>query len=57
MDGKAMNSKSTAGRRVQIVSISWPSIINLLNSFALTTEIMIYIVMTVIKISTIIEWS
>jgi len=57
MDGKAMNSKSTAGRRVQIVSISWPSIMNLLNSFALTTEIMMYIVMIVIKISTIIEWS
>ncbi len=30
---------------------------NLLNSFALTTEMIIYMVMTVIKISTIIEWS
>ncbi len=30
---------------------------NLLKSFALTTEMMMYIVMTVIKINTIIEWS
>lgn len=52
-----MNSKRTAGSSVQIVSISWPSIMNLLNSFALTTEMIIYMVMTVIKISTIIEWS
>jgi hypothetical protein len=52
-----MNSKRTAGRSVQIVSISWPSIMNLLNNFALTTEMIIYIVITVIRISTIIEWS
>jgi hypothetical protein len=52
-----MNSNRTAGSSVQIVSISWPSIMNLLNSFALTTEMIIYMVMTVIKISTIIEWS
>jgi hypothetical protein len=57
IEGNAMNRRSTAGRRVQIVSISWPSIMNLLNSFALTTEMMMYMVITVIRISTIIEWS
>lgn len=57
MEGNAMNRRSTAGRRVQIVSISWPSIMNLLNNFALITEIIIYMVMTVIRINTIIAWS
>lgn len=28
-----MNMSKTAGRMVQIVSISWPSIMNLLNTF------------------------
>jgi hypothetical protein len=53
MEGKAMNSSKTAGRSVQMVSISCPSIMNLLNRFLMITEMMMYMVITVIKIKTI----
>ena len=52
-----MNKRRTAGRSVHTVSISCPSIMYLLNSFAVMAEMMIYIVRTVIRISTIIAWS
>ncbi len=54
MDGKAINRSKKAGRSVQIVSISCPSIMNLLNSFDPITDKIMYIVMTVMRISTII---
>jgi hypothetical protein len=57
MDGKAINSNKTAGSSVQMVSISCPSIMNLLKTFDKITEVITYIVMIVIRISTIIEWS
>jgi hypothetical protein len=56
-EGRAINISSTAGRIVQIVSISCPSIMNLWNTFPLMIDSIRCIVMTVIKISTIIEWS
>ncbi len=57
IDGKAMNRSRKAGRSVQIVSISCPSIMNLLNNFEPITDKIIYMVITVIRISTIIAWS
>ena len=57
IDGKAMNKRSTAGSRVQMVSISWPSIMYLLNTLAAMAEMMTYIVKTVIRIRTIMAWS
>jgi len=57
MDGKAMNKSKKAGRSVQMVSISCPSIMNLLNSFDPITDKIMYIVMTVMRIKTIIAWS
>ncbi len=57
IDGKAINRSRKAGRSVQIVSISCPSIMNLLKNFDPITDRIIYIVMTVIRINTIIAWS
>jgi hypothetical protein len=52
-----MNSNRRAGRMVQIVSISCPSIRYLLNVFLNTSEVSIYRVRIVIRTRTIIEWS
>ena len=52
-----MNRSITAGRIVQIVSISWPSIKNLWYLFLITIEIIKFNVKIVIKIRIIIEWS
>jgi hypothetical protein len=54
IEGKAIKRSKKAGRSVQMVSISWPSIMNLLNSFDPITDRMIYMVITVIRIKTII---
>jgi len=57
IDGKAINNRRTAGRIVQIVSISWPSIMNLLKDLLIMMDVIRYNVMIVIKIKIIIEWS
>jgi hypothetical protein len=53
-EGMAMKIKRKAGRTVQIVSISCPSITNLLKFFLSNIEITKYKVKIVIKVSTII---
>lgn len=57
MDGKAINKRRKAGRSVQMVSISCPSIMNLLNNFDPITDRIIYVVIIVMRIKTIIAWS
>jgi hypothetical protein len=57
MDGRAMKRSITAGKMVQIVSISWPSIKNLWYLFLITIEIIRFNVRIVIRIKMIIEWS
>lgn len=57
IDGSAIKRSITAGRMVQIVSISWPSIKNLWYLFLITTEIIRFNVKIVIRIRMIIEWS
>jgi len=56
-DGRAMKINRKAGRIVQIVSISCPSIMNLLKLFPRIIEVTKYSVKTVIKIKMIIAWS
>jgi len=56
-EGIAMNIKSMAGIEVQNNSISWASKKNLLNFFDLMDEINKYIVINVIVVKIIIEWS
>jgi hypothetical protein len=57
IEGRAINSKRIAGRMVQTVSISCPSIMYLLNVFDTITDRTMYIVNTVIRIRTIMAWS
>jgi len=56
-EGRAIKIKRIAGRIVQIVSISCPSITYLLNFFLVTSDTTRYKVMIVIKIRIIMAWS
>jgi len=56
-DGRAIKINRNAGRIVQIVSISCPSIINLLKFFPKVMEVTRYRVKIVIKIKIIMAWS
>jgi len=56
-EGRAMKINRKAGRTVQIVSISCPSIMNLLKFFPRIMEVTKYSVKIVIRIRTIIAWS
>jgi len=56
-EGKAIKISMNAGRTVQIVSISCPSITNLLNLFLEIKEVTMYRVRTVINVRMIIAWS
>ena len=56
-DGMAINTSIKAGKTVQIVSISCPSIMNLLNDFLTIIEIIKYSVRMVIRVRMIIAWS
>jgi len=56
-EGKAMNTNSKDGKMVQMVSISCPSIINLLNLLTTSKDKTKYKVRTVIVIRTIMVWS
>lgn len=57
IEGRAIKRSITAGRIVQIVSISCPSMRNLWYLFLITIEIIMFSVMIVIRIRMIIEWS
>lgn len=56
-EGRAIKISSNAGRIVQIVSISCPSITNLLNFFLIISDKTRWIVRIVIKVKMIIAWS
>jgi len=56
-EGKAINTNNKDGKIVQIVSISCPSIMNLLNLLINNKDNTRYNVRTVIVINTIIVWS
>jgi len=56
-DGIAIKISRIAGRIVQIVSISWPSIMNLLKLFPIVVDNVRYSVIIVIKIRMIMAWS
>jgi len=56
-EGIAMKISRTAGRIVQMVSISCPSIINLLKFFPMVVDNVKYNVIIVIKIKIIMAWS
>jgi len=56
-EGRAMKIKRKAGKMVQIVSISCPSIINLLKFFPKIIEVTRYRVKIVIRIRMIMAWS
>jgi len=53
----AINTSIRAGRMVQMVSISWPSMMNLLNDFLTIIEIIKYKVRMIISVKIIIAWS
>lgn len=56
-EGRAMKINMNAGKIVQMVSISCPSMINLLNFFLSMREITRYTVRIVIRVRMIIAWS
>jgi len=56
-DGRAMKIRRKAGKIVQIVSISCPSMMNLLKVLPKIMEVTRYNVKIVIKIKMIIAWS
>jgi len=56
-EGRAINTNNNDGKMVQIVSISCPSIINLLNLLTISKDNTKYKVRIVIVIKTIMVWS